>query len=230
MKENVFLYLKLSFVAKDMSFRSKLNTVLRRYFLGGILVIVPLIITILVLRFLFSGVDNLLSPLIAKLIHQNIPGLGIAATIIIIFIAGFLTANVIGSRLFKIWEIFFIKTPLVRTIYGSSKQLVEALTTTDKHSFKQVVLVEFPRKGTFYLGFLTNEIEMNLDQKTGGFIVVFIPSTPTPFTGWTLIFPKSEVIPLEMTVEEGIKFFVSGGIVAPEMFSQKDVKTIEKPN
>ena len=213
-----------------MSFRAKLNTVMRRYFLGGILVIVPLIITILVLRFVFKGVDGLLSPFVAELIGYKVPGLGIVATIILIFLAGFLTANVIGSRLFKIWEIFLIKTPLVRTIYGSSKQLVEAITTTDKHSFKQVVLVEFPRKGTYYLGFVTNEIKINVENRSEEFIAVFIPSTPTPFTGWTLIFPKGEVIPLEMTVEEGIKFFVSGGIVAPEVFCQKGVTAIQKPN
>lgn len=213
-----------------MSIKNKLSTALRRYFLSGILVIVPLIITIFVLRFLFSGVDNLLSPLIAKLIKHHIPGLGIIATIIIIFIAGLLTANVVGSRLFKIWEIFFIKTPLVRTIYGSSKKLVEAMTTTGKHSFKQVVLVEFPRKGIYSFGFLTNEIRVDLADKTDELIAVFIPSTPTPFTGWTLLFRREEVIPLEMSVEEGVKFFVSGGIASPEIFRQKDVKEIEKPN
>lgn len=213
-----------------MSIRDKLNTALRRYFLSGILVIVPLIITILVLRFLFSGVDNLLSPLIAKLIGHKIPGLGIVATIILIFMAGLLTANVIGSRLFRIWEIFFIKTPLVRTIYGSSKKLVEAVATTDKHSFKQVVLVEFPRKGIFYLGFLTNEIKTDFENKTEELMVVFIPSTPTPFTGWTLLFRREEVIPLDITIEDGLRFFVSGGIASPEMFSQKGVKAIEKSN
>lgn len=211
-----------------MSIGKKLSSALRRYFLSGILVIVPLIITIMVLRFLFSGVDNLLSPLIAKLIHRNIPGLGIAATIIIIFIAGVLTANVVGSRLFKIWEIFFIKTPLVRTVYGSAKQLVEAITTTDKHGFRQVVLVEFPRKGIFSLGFLTNEVSVKLENKSEEMLVVFIPNTPTPFTGWTLTFSREEVIPMDMSVEDGIKFFVSGGIASPEMFGQKDVRKIEK--
>jgi len=180
---------------------------------------VPLIITYLVLRFLFQSVDGVLSPLITKLIKHQIPGLGLIATIILIFIAGILTANVIGSRLFKIWEIFFIKTPLVRTVYGSAKQLVEAVTTTDKHGFKQVVLVEFPRKGMFCLGFLTNEIKADLVNITDEFIVVFIPSTPTPFTGWTMLFRRDEVIPLKMSVEEGVKFFVSGGIVSPKMLS-----------
>jgi uncharacterized membrane protein len=218
-----------SFETENMSVRAKLNTVLRRYFLGGILAIVPLIITYLVLRFLFTKVDGLLSPYVAELVGYKIPGLGLVATIILILLAGILTANVIGSRLFKIWELFFIKTPLVRTIYGSSKQLVKAIATTDKHSFKQVVLVEFPRKGVFYLAFLTNEIQVKFQGRTEEFITVFVPSTPTPFTGWTLLFRREEVIPLEMTVEEGIKFFVSGGIVSPEMFSQKNAPMAEGP-
>jgi uncharacterized membrane protein len=209
-----------------MSIRQKLNTALRRYFLSGILVIVPIIITIWVLRFLFGKIDGLLSPYLTEVLGYKIPGLGIAATIILIFLAGFLTANVIGSRLFRIWEIFLIKTPLVRTIYGSSKQLVEALTTTEKESFKQVVLVEFPRKGMFCLGFLTRGIEVDRKGTKDELVAVYIPSTPTPFTGWTMLFPKEDVIPLDMTIEEGIKFFVSGGIAAPEKLTHKDISKL----
>lgn len=205
-----------------MSIRQKLNTALRRYFLSGILVIVPLIITVLVLRFLFTGIDGLLSPFLTELLGYKIPGSGIVATLILIFLAGFLTANVIGSRLFKIWEIFWIKTPLVRTIYGSSKRLVEAFTTTDKESFKQVVLVEFPRKGMFCLGFLTKIIDVERKNAKDELAAVFIASTPTPFSGFTMLFPKEDVVPLDMTVEEGIKFFVSGGIAAQEVLPTKE--------
>jgi uncharacterized membrane protein len=212
-----------------MSFRARLNTILRRYFLSGILVIVPLIITYLVLSFLFTKIDGLLSPFIAGLIDYKVPGLGVAATIILIFLAGLLTANVIGSRLFKIWEIFLIKTPLVRTIYGSSKQLIEAIATSDKDSFKQVVLAEFPAKGMFCLGFLTQEIKANLDDEPTDLIAVFIPSTPTPFSGFTMLFAKEKVTPLEMTVEQGIKFFVSGGIAAPDIFCSGKTQAIGKP-
>jgi uncharacterized membrane protein len=211
-----------------MSFRTKVNTVLRRYFLGGILVIVPLIITVVVLRFFFTKVDGILSPFITRALGYKIPGLGFAATIILIFLAGFLTANVFGSRLFRIWEIFLVKTPLVRTIYSSSKKLVEAIATTDKHTFKQVVLVEFPRKGVYYMAFLTNEIKVNMEGKTQEFVSVFIPSTPTPFTGWTLLFRKEEIIPLEISVEDGVKFFVSGGIASPPVFSQKYAPEMRK--
>jgi len=184
----------------------------------------------MVLRFLFQGVDGLLSPIFTKLLKHHIPGLGLVATIILIFIAGVLTANVVGSRLFKVWEIFFVKTPLIRTIYGSSKKLVEAVTTTDKHSFKHVVLVEFPRNGIYTPGFLTNQIRTKLGNLDEELLVVFIPSTPTPFTGWTMLFRREEVITLDIKVEEGIKFFVSGGIASPEMLCQMDTKLPEKQN
>lgn len=207
-----------------MSFRDNLNTILRSYFLGGILVIVPLIITGVVLRFLFTKVDGILSPFITQALGYKIPGLGLVATIVLIFLAGFLTANVIGSRLFKMWEIFLIRTPLVRTIYGSSRQLIRAIATTDKHSFKQVVLVEFPRKGMYCLGFLTQEIGVNLEVTPDRLIAVYIPSTPTPFSGWTMLFPPDEVTPVDMTIEQGIKFFVSGGIASPEKFSPGSTK------
>ncbi len=197
--------------------------------MGGILVIVPLIITVVVLRFLFTKVDGILSPFITQALGYRIPGLGLVATIVLIFLAGFLTANVIGSRLFKVWEIFLIRTPLVRTIYGSSKQLVRAIATSDKHSFKQVVLVQFPRKGMYCLGFLTQEIKTDLDATPDRLMAVYIPSTPTPFSGWTMLFPPGEVIFLDMTVEQGIKFFVSGGIASPERFSLKSLENINKP-
>ena len=196
--------------------------------MGGILVMVPLIITVVVLRFFFTKVDGILSPFIIKLLGYKIPGLGLIATIVLILLTGFLTANVIGSRLFRIWEVFLIRMPLVRTIYGSSKKLVEAVAATDKYTFKQVVLVEFPRKGIYSLAFLTNEIEANMESKKEVLVTVFIPSTPTPFTGWTLLFHKDEVIPLDVSVEDGVKFFVSGGIASPEMFSQKRVSETER--
>jgi len=213
-----------------MSVRTNVNTILRRYFLGGILVIVPLIITYLVLSFLIVKVDGLLSPFITGLINYKIAGLGLVATIVLIFLAGFLTANVIGSRLFRIWEIFLIKTPLVRTIYGSSKQLIEAITVTEKHSFERVVLVEFPRKGMFCLGFVTKKIKTDFGGEPGVLVAVYIPSTPAPFSGWTMLFRKDEVTPLDMTVEQGIKFFVSGGIAAPDVFCRGKSETSGKPD
>jgi uncharacterized membrane protein len=201
-----------------MYFKKKITSLIKRQFLSGILVIVPIIITYLVLRFLFQGVDNILSPHLDKLIGFKIPGIGLIATIVLIFLAGVITHSLIGSRLYSIGEILFIKTPLVRTIYSSAKQLVEAVTVTDKKSFKQVVLVEYPRKGVFALGFITDEWEL----KGAKFFSVFIPNTPTPFTGWVILFPEGEVEQVDISIEDAIKFFVSGGIASPEQFKRKN--------
>jgi uncharacterized membrane protein len=115
----------------------KFLNLLRRQFLAGVLVIVPLILTYMVLRFLFGGIDSLFSPLIVKLLGIKIPGLGILATILIIYLVGLLASNVIGSRLIRTWDFLFTKTPLVKTIYGASKQLLEAIAMPQKKAFQQ---------------------------------------------------------------------------------------------
>jgi len=189
---------------------------LRNYFLSGVLIIVPLIITYLVLRFLFLGLDGLLSPLINKLIGFNFPGTGLLATLILIFLAGLFASSLIFSRLVSYAESLFNKIPVIRTVYGPAKQLVESLTVADKKGFKQVVLVQFPRLGSFTLGFVAKRIQINNQE----LLVVFIPSTPAPFTGWTLLFKEDEVSFLDISVEKGIEFFVSGGIASPDKFDK----------
>lgn len=191
---------------------------LRKYFLSGILIIVPLIITYLVLRFLFLTVDGLLSPVLSKFIGYKIPGIGLLATLILIFLVGLFASSVVISKLVSFGESLFFRIPIIRTIYGPAKQLVESLTVSDKRAFKQVVLIQFPRQGLFTLGFVTKRVHIKKEQ----FLTVFIPSTPTPFSGWTLLFKEEEVIPLEISVEEGIKFFVSGGITSPDKFNLKE--------
>jgi len=192
--------------------------VLRRYFLSGVLIIVPLIITYLVLRFLFLSVDGLLSPLLNKLLGYSIPGIGLLATLVLIFLAGIFASSVIFSRLVSYGQSLFLRIPIIRTIYGPAKQLVESLTIEEKRAFKQVVLIQFPRRGVFTLGFVTKRISLKNEE----FFAVFVPSTPTPFTGWTLLFKREEVIPLDISVEQGIEFFVSGGIASPDKFPIKE--------
>ncbi|MDH4223691.1 MAG: DUF502 domain-containing protein [candidate division Zixibacteria bacterium] len=201
-----------------MAFKDTITKILRNYFLSGVLIIVPLIITYLVLRFLFLNVDGLLSPLINRLIGYKIPGIGFVATLVLIFLAGIFASSLIFSRLVSYAESFFLKIPLVRTIYSPAKQLVESLTIENKRAFKLVVLIQFPRSGIFTLGFVTKKVYLKEEE----FLAVFVPSTPTPFTGWTLMFKEDEVIPLDITVEQGIEFFVSGGIASPDKFPIKE--------
>ena len=207
------------------SFKKRFFKTIRRQFLSGVLVIVPIILTFIVLRFLFRSVDNLLSPVIIKIIGVEIPGLGILATIVIIFIAGILTTALGRSRLFNMWELFFIKIPIVRTIYSASKQLIEGIALPDKKAFQQVVLVQYPSKGIYNLGFVSNKIKQDILPDKDELVAVFIPSTPTPFTGFVLLYPKKEIIPLDLSIEEGIKFFVSGGIASPKQLIPKSKNT-----
>jgi uncharacterized membrane protein len=199
-----------------LDLRKKLWNLLRRQFLAGVIVIVPLILTVFVLKFLFGGVDNLFSPLVEKIFGTRIPGLGILATLVIIYLVGAMATNVIGSRLIRLWDILFAKTPLVRTVYGASKQLLEGLTLPGKKAFQQPVLVQYPRPGCYAIGFVANRLEVTLPDSKKEMVAVFVPSTPTPFTGFALLFPGEEIIPLNLSVEEALKFVVSGGFVSPQ--------------
>jgi uncharacterized membrane protein len=199
-----------------MSILRVIKDIIRRQFLSGVLVVVPLIITYIVLRFLFEAVDGILSPVFFKLLGYHIPGLGIAATIMIILLAGFLTHNVLGSTLYRYGDKILAKTPIIRIFYLAAKQLIEAIAVPNIKAFKEVVMIEYPRQGMFAVGFATNQIDF-IDDLGGKVkrIGVFIPSTPTPMTGIVVFVAPEEVICLNITAEEGLKLIVSGGILAP---------------
>jgi uncharacterized membrane protein len=201
--------------------------VLRRQFLSGVLVVVPLIITYVVLRFLFQTVDGILSPLFFKLLGYHIPGLGIIATILIILLAGFLTRNIIGATLYRYGDKILARTPVIRIIYLASKQLIEAISVPSVRTFKEVVMIEYPRKGVYAIGFATAKIKF-VGGRDGEkkLIGVFIPATPTPMTGTVVFIAEEDVICLDMGVEEGLKLVVSGGIVSPSVINKLENKVI----
>ncbi|MCX6825791.1 MAG: DUF502 domain-containing protein [candidate division Zixibacteria bacterium] len=200
--------------------------ILRRQFLSGVLVVVPLILTYVVLRFLFEAVDGILSPLVLRLFGYNIPGLGIIATILIILLTGFLTRNIIGSTLFHFGDRMLGKMPIIRIIYLAAKQLIEAVTIPNVKAFREVVMIEYPRNGLYAIGFVTTHIKfkggLKEDEKLIG---VFIPSTPTPMTGIVIFIAEEEVTCLNISVEEGLKLAVSGGIVSPGTINRSAYKT-----
>jgi len=194
---------------------------LKRYFVSGVLAVVPLILTYIVLKFLFDTIDGILQPVIHKLFGYFVPGLGLAVTLLLIILAGILTRNYIGARIYKIGDRVLGKLPIIRPIYSSAKQLLESVTGPSVKSFKEVALVEYPRKGSWVLGFISNHFEISINEKQKKHISVFVPSTPTPISGMVVILPVEEVHPIEMSIEEGIKFLVSGGVAAPEMIKTK---------
>jgi len=210
----------------EKSFGRRFLDELRRYFTGGVLIIVPVVVTSAVLYFFFQKVDGFLSPLLHHILGYSIPGMGIITTAALIILTGLLTRNVIGARIHAIGEILFIRTPLVRALYTAVKQLVEAVALPQKKVFDQVVLIEYPRKGTLTLAFVSSRFQLRSERLEGDYVAVFVPSTPTPVSGWVIILPREEIIPLEMSTEEAIKILVSGGIATPALLRERGVRRV----
>ncbi len=198
-----------------MSLSSAASKIFKRYFISGLLVVVPLIITYLVLKLLFDAVDGILQPVIHKIIGIYIPGLGVAATLVLIILAGILTRNYLGNRFYRLWENVLAKIPLIRPLYSGAKGLLQATTSESNTTFKDVVMVEYPRKGSYNLGFIASFTELTIEGTKRKCAAVYLPNTPTPFSGWTIMLPIEEIQLVDMTVEQAIKFVVSGGVIAP---------------
>lgn len=191
---------------------------IRQVFLRGLLTLLPIIATIYLLYSLFRFLDKFLGAYISMLIGRTIPGIGIVAGFIIIFIMGSVVSNVIGQRLVHFAEKMIRKIPIVPRVYFGLKQIVEAFSLQGKHVFNRVVLIEYPRKGTYVVGFLTGECKGEVQDKTAAKLMnVFVPTTPNPTSGMLILVPEQEIIYLDMTVEEGLKLIVSAGVVVPEM-------------
>ena len=191
---------------------------LRNYFIAGIVVLVPIGITLYLTRFFIS----ISSKLIPNELNPNsylpfaIPGLEILLAIIFITIIGSLSLSFIGKKILKIFNDILKRIPILRTIYSAIGQMTETLAPK-KGSKKSVVLVEYPRKGSWAVGFATRENDGEIAKKTNTNLVnVFVPTTPNPTSGFLLMFPKDEVIYLDMTFEEASKFIVSAGTSDPK--------------
>ena len=194
-----------------------LNTI-KRHFISGVIVVVPFILTYIVMKFLFETIDGLLQPLITYLFGYSLPGLGLVTTILIIILAGLFTRNIIGAKLYRLGDYFLVRMPIIRPIYSAAKQLLEAITMPSMNSFNEVVLIEYPRKGAYTVSFLSNKFEI---ESKGDYVSVFVPSTPTPISGMVILVPKDDIFYLDMTIEEGVKFLVSGGVASPTILKRK---------
>lgn len=191
---------------------------IRSKIFAGILVILPIGITFLVLMFVFNSIEKVLNPLIPKIpisgIHRDIyvPVIGIFGFLLLLYIIGLITTNVIGRKFVSLGDRLFTTIPIVKNIYTSSKQLTDAFSQTRKGSFRQAVFVEFPQEGNFALGFITNELK-DLNNNTK--VTVFLPTAFIPPQGILLFLPKEKIIPSNFTIEEAIKAIMSVGIVTP---------------
>jgi len=199
---------------------------IRNIFITGLLITLPIAFTIFIFNFLFKTLDNWLSPTITKLLiwagapiveEFRIPGLGVIVTLIIIFLFGIVTRSFLGAKLVQLGEMIVDRIPVVRSIYTGAKQIVTTIAHADTKAFRKVVLLEFPRKGLYSMGFITSDNRGEVQALTQENVVnVFVPTTPNPTSGFLIFAPKEEVIELTMTVEEGIKFIISCGIVTPK--------------
>jgi len=190
----------------------KIRDAFKKYFITGLLTIIPIWATYYVLSGLLGVIDNLLGDLPGYLLGLKFPGLGIITLILFVVIIGILSANYIGKNLVRYSDTLMQRVPLVRGIYSTMKKIME--TFSMKHNFHGVGLVEYPRKGCYSVGFITGGLQGEHLGMAGGFMTVFVPTTPNPTAGFLLILPEAEVQRLDMTVEQGMKFIVSLGLVS----------------
>ncbi len=190
----------------------------RRHLTAGLLVLVPVIVTAAVVAFLFNLIDGWSRPLTRHLFGRELPGVGIALTVVVVWLVGLLSTNFVGKKFLEVFERLLENLPLVKSVYSASKQLVDAFSPKGRGSFRRVVLVEFPKKGTFALGFVTGG---GLGALGDGIASVYVPTAINPTSGFVVFVPESEIVDAGLTVEEGIKLVVSGGVVGPRQLPER---------
>ncbi|MDH3252383.1 MAG: DUF502 domain-containing protein [Ignavibacteria bacterium] len=208
-----------------MSGQRKILDHLQTTFVSGLAVIIPLALTFWFLQAFLNAVDGILSPLLDRWLGREIPGLGFVSMVVIIFLVGVLARNLVGRLLFTYFEKILRSIPFVRSVYGAIKDLVGALSVGSKgKTFQQVVLVQYPRAGLYSIGFVTNETSyLADDQTTTNFVNVYFPHPPNPTSGVLILVPKRDAVPLNLTIEQGLKFVLSGGIVTPELLKRQQI-------
>jgi uncharacterized membrane protein len=216
-------------------FRLRLLRNLRGYFLAGVLVTAPIGITFYLAWLFVNWVDGKITPLIPLAYRPEtylpfgIPGLGLLIVVIGLTLVGVLTAGLVGRFLLTTAERLLARMPVVRSVYSATKQIFETVLKNQSNAFRQVVLFEYPRRGSWAIGFITGTTEGEIQSLTEDDVVnVFLPTTPNPTSGYLLFIPKRELVVLSMTVEEGIKMVVSGGIVTPPDRRPAEIRKIRR--
>ncbi|MEN2986620.1 MAG: DUF502 domain-containing protein [Thermodesulfovibrionaceae bacterium] len=189
----------------------------KRKFIAGLIIIIPVAISLFILIQLFKIIDSLLSPVFEYILGKHIAGLGFIAAVGIVFIVGVISTNVVGKRLIdQIERLFFLKIPIFKSLYSSLKQLVDAFSPENKTSFQKFVVVEYPQSGSFVFGFQTKECILKAEQGEKKLLAVYIP-TNNLYLGEVVLFDEDKVIHTNIPIQEGIKIILSGGIAAPQI-------------
>ena len=196
---------------------------MKKYLITGLLIWIPLAITIWVLDLIVSTMDQsllLLPPQYQPqvLLGYQIPGLGVLLTLVVVFATGVLASNILGQRLLWFWEYLLGRIPVVKTIYNSVKQVSDTLFAPGGQAFRKALLVQYPREGSWTIAFLTGRPGGDVaNHLHGEYLSVYVPTTPNPTSGFFLMMPRSDVVELEMSVDDAIKYVISMGVVAPEL-------------
>lgn len=200
---------------------------MKKYFITGLLIWVPLAITVWVLHLIVSTMDQSLLLLPAALRPENlfgfrVPGMGVILTLLVVVLTGLLTANIIGQRLLLFWEGVLSRIPIVKSIYYSVKQVSDTLFSSSGVAFRKALLVQYPRQNIWTIAFLTGQPGGDAARRLGGeFVSVYVPTTPNPTSGFFLMVPRADVIELDMSVDEALKYIISMGVVAPAAAPQR---------
>jgi len=191
---------------------------LKRYFFTGLIVVIPLFLTVWLIIFVFRFFDGILggfiNAILEKTLGYSVPGLGLVASLLVILFIGFISSRIIGKKMFVKIEKWFINLPFIKNIYPGFKEIVHIFLLEKEHKFKKVVLVEYPSKGLWALGFVTNE---EVKKVTGSFekemVAVFVSTTPGPFSGYVIFVAKDELKYPDISVKDAIKVLISGGVL-----------------
>ena len=197
---------------------------IKRHLIAGRLAIVPIALTFWILRFLFRFLDSFTAPIL-KNIGIEIPGLGIILTLLFIFLLGLFITNVLGRTIFNWGEKILTKLPLVNTIYKAVKQITNAFSGKSMKNFKQVIFIQYPRKGLWTMCFVTNQSK---NESGDEFYHVFVPTTPNPTSGVFIVIPQKDAVHPDISVEEGLKSIISGGIIDPGISLSTKLPKIEE--
>ncbi len=195
---------------------------MKKYFITGLLVLVPLFITIWVISTLIHTMDQSLLLLPEawqpkKLFGFHVPGLGALLTLLIIFVTGLVAANIFGQQLIVLWEKLLSRVPVVKSIYSSVKQVSDTLFSDSGNAFRKALLIQYPREGSWTIAFLTGAPGGDVkNHLIGDYVSVYVPTTPNPTSGFFLMMPREDVIELDMSVDEALKYIISMGTVTPK--------------
>jgi uncharacterized membrane protein len=206
---------------------------LRRNFLAGLLVLVPVALVIIVILWFFHTIDGILQPIIKIFFGRTITGLGFAITFVLIYLVGILASNIVGRRIIQFGEWLVGKLPVLGQLYNAAKQAMASISglSRTKAAFREVVLVEYPRKGLRTIGFVTNEMT---DSEGRHLIAVYLPTTPVPTSGWVILVTEDQITRTNISVDTAMKMIISGGIASPSEINANigdpKMSTLVKPD